>query len=192
MRDAVSFQRLHSRVAIELVVDMALVDLVADGFDAGLRLREQMPPDMVALPIGPRTSLAAAALPDYLARRGEPLTSTDLLAHDFIRQRLASGTISLWEMEADGRQVAVDPPGTLTINSLPAIVAAAVEGAGICYVPEHHVRQHAEAGRLTRVLQAFTPSFDGLCLFYPPHRHQTRALAAFLQHVRTRAGERTA
>lgn len=188
MSDVVAFQRLHQRVEFELVVDVALVDLAADGFNAGVRLREQVPPDMVALPIGPVTSFTAAAAPDYLALYGEPLTPSDLLAHRCIRQRLSSGTIYRWEMETDGREVVIDPPGTLATNSFPAIVAAAVAGAGVCFVPEHHVRSHIEAGRLIRILEAFSPSFDGLCLFYPLYRQQTRAFAALLEHLRRRTG----
>ena len=183
MADVVAFQRLHQGVEFELVVDAALIDLTADGFDAGVRLREQVPPDMVALAIGPATSFTAAASPDYLALHGEPLTPSDLLAHRYVRQRLSSGTIYRWEMEADGREIVIDPPGTLATNSFAAIITAAIEGAGICFVPEHHVQQHVEAGRLMRVLETYSPSFDGLCLFYPPYRQQTRSLAAFLEHL---------
>ncbi len=186
MSDVVAFQRLHQGVELELVVDVALIDLAADGFDAGVRLREQVPPDMVAVSIGPTTSFAAAASPDYLARYGEPLTPSDLLAHRCIRQRLSNGTIYRWEMEVDGRDVVINPPGTLVTNSSAAIVGAAVAGAGVCFVPEHHVRSHIEAGRLTRILQAFSPSFDGLCLFYPPYRQQTRAFTALVEHLRRR------
>ena len=186
--DIVAFQRIHQGVELELVVDLALIDLAAEGFDAGVRLREQVPPDMVAVSIGPTTSFAAAASPDYLALHGEPLTPSDLLAHQCIRQRLSSGAIYHWEMEVDGREVVIDPPGTLATNSLPAIVAAAVAGAGVCFIPEHHVRSHIEAGRLTRILEVFSPSFDGLCLFYPPYRQQTRAFAALVEHLRRRTG----
>ncbi len=186
MGDVVAFQRLHQGVEFELVVDVALIDLVADGFDAGVRLREQVPPDMVALPMGPPTSFIAAASPDYLALHGEPLTPSDLLAHRCIRQRLSSGAIYRWEMEADRREIVINPQGMLATNSFTAIVAAAIAGAGVCFVPEHHVRSHIEAGRLTRILKTFSPSFDGLCLYYPPYRQQTRAFAAFLEHLRRR------
>ena len=180
----VNFQAQHPGVEVELYVDLALIDLAADGFDAGVRFREQVPPDMGAIPIAPRSGLAAAASPEYLARRGEPQTPSDLVLNDCIRQRLARGAVYRWEFEDGGRELAINPSGPLTLNSLPIIVAAALNGAGICYVPLHHIALYFETGSLVRLLEPFSTAFDGHSLYYSPYRHQTRAFAAFPQHLK--------
>jgi len=187
-RGIAQFQEQHPQVEIELLVDAALVDLVAGGFDAGVRFRDDVPSDMVVIPMAPRTSLVAAAAPAYLARHPTPSRPADLLDHRCIRQRFASGVFYRWEFEDAGHSITIDPPGSLTVNSLSAIVTAAVCGAGICYVPAHHVAALIEAGQLVRLLEAYSSRFDGHCLYYPPSRHPTRAFSAFIEHLRNSAG----
>jgi DNA-binding transcriptional LysR family regulator len=183
-RGMAEFQERHLLVEIELAIDAAPVDLAAGGFDAGIRFRDDVPPDMTLIPISQRASLVAAAAPTYLARYQAPQRPADLLDHRCIRQRFASGRIYRWEFEDDGRSVTINPPGTLTINSLTAIVAAAVRGAGICYVPMHHVAAQIGSGQLLRLLGDYSPSFDGPCFYYSPSRHPTRAFKAFVDHLR--------
>jgi DNA-binding transcriptional LysR family regulator len=183
-RGLIDFHDRHPQVEIELTVDTALVDLVAAGFDAGVRFRDQVPPDMAVIPIAAPTSLVAAAAPGYLARHPKPVRPADLANHRCLRQKLANGTIYRWEFEDAGRVTAIDPPGSLTTNSIDAIVAAAADGAGICYVPAHHVAKLIEAGALVPLLRTYSPSFEGHCLYYPPTRHPTRAFAAFIKHLR--------
>lgn len=153
-----SFQRLHPAVHVEIHVDHALVDLAVGGYDGGVRLKEQVPADMVAVPIAPRLSMSAVASPEYLDIRGSPDLPADLSRHHCLRQRLTSGSIYRWEFEE--------------------------QGAGICYVPSHHVAEDLKAGRLVRVLARYSPEFDGHCFYYPPYRHQTRAFVAFVKHLR--------
>ena len=179
-----SFQALHPGIEVELAVEAALTDLVADGFDAGVRFRDQVPPDMVAVPIAPSSAFAVVAAPAYLAGSPAPATPAELPGHRCIRQRLASGAIFHWDFNNSGRPVRIEPRGSLTSNSLAAIVAAAVQGAGVCYVPVHHVQVHIAARRLVRLLTEFSPVLDGHCLYYAPTRYPTRAFAAFLEHVR--------
>ena len=179
------FRDRHPDVAFEIAVDVALIDLIAGGFDAGIRLREQVPPDMIALPIAPPTAMVAVASPDYLKDRTPPRQPSELLAHRCIRQRLASGAIYRWEFEVAGRPVLIDPPGSLTLNSVNVIVRAAVRGLGIAFAPLHQVAADLEAGRLVQLLADCSPTFDGLCFYYPSARHPTRAFAAFVEHVRT-------
>lgn len=186
--DMVGFADLHPGVEVELVVDTALVDLAAEGFDAGVRFRDQLPPDMVAVPVAPPSAFAVVAAPAYLARHPAPETPAELTGHRCIRQRLASGAVFRWEFVGQGRAVRVEPRGPLTSNSIGVIVAAALAGAGVGYVPAHHVREHVAAGRLVELLADQVPSIDGHCLYYPPTRHPTRAFAAFVRHVRGACG----
>jgi DNA-binding transcriptional LysR family regulator len=183
-RGIAEFQERHRLVEIELVIDAALVDLTTGGFDAGVRFRDDVPPDMAAIPISPRTALAAAAAPAYLAGHLPPERPADLMHHRCIRQRFASGHIYRWEFKDEGRAVTIDPQGMLVSNSLPAIVAAAVRGAGICYVPLHHVAAQLASGQLVRLLEDYSLTFNGNCFYYFPSRQPTRAFSALVDHLR--------
>lgn len=178
------FREHHPAVEFEVIVDNALVDIVADGFDAGVRFREQVSPDMVAVPLTAPERMLAFASPDYLDRRGAPATPGDLLGHECIRQRLASGAVYRWEFEDGGRPLLIDPRGSLTFNAIPVIVEAALAGLGVGFVPSHQVEPLFEQRRLTPLLEAFSPPFDGLCVFYPALRHPTRAFRAFVDQLR--------
>jgi len=191
-RGIAEFHERHPFIEIDLVIESALMDLAAGGFDAGVRFRDDVPPDMTLIQLSPQASLAAAAAPAYLANYQIPKRPIDLLNHRCIRQRFASGRIYRWEFEDDGRSVTIDPPGRLTSNSLTAIAAAAVRGAGICYVPIHHVAAQIETGQLVRLLEDYSPSFNGHCFFYPPSRHPTRPFSAFIDHLRNGGGMRPA
>lgn len=181
-----SFQALHPAVEIEICVDHALVDIVAGGFDLGVRFRDQVPPDMVAIPIGPPVAMIACASPRYLEGKTLPLEPADLRALHCIRQRLATGAIQRWSFEREGRTITIEPRGPLTCNNLTIIVAATLDGQGVCYVPSHHVQPYLEAGTLVQLLGDLSPPFDGHCLYYPAARHRTRTFSAFVEHVRLR------
>ncbi|WP_044560457.1 LysR family transcriptional regulator [Azospirillum sp. B4] len=183
-RGIAEFQERHPLVEIELAVDAALVDLTTGGFDAGVRFRDDVPLDMVAIPISPHAALAAVAAPAYLAAHPLPERPADLMQHRCIRQRFANGRVYRWEFEDEGRVVTIEPHGMLVSNSLPAIVAATVRGAGICYVPMHHVAAQLASGQLVRLLEDYSLTFDGPCFYYLPSRHPTRAFTAFVDHLR--------
>ena len=183
-RCLVDFLSSHPQIELEVVVDVALVDLVAHGFDAGVRLRDQVPGDMTCIALEGQAAFVAAASPQYLETRRAPQRPADLADHRCIRQRLASGDLYRWEFREDGRSVTVAPNGPLTINNHAAIVAAAIQGAGICYVPEALVTTEINDGRLVRLLDTFTPRFAGLSLYYQPTRLPSRAFAALTGHLR--------
>ena len=186
VRDVIGgFQKLHPEVEIELVMDPALADLVSGGFDAGIRFRDQVPADMVAIPISPPGAMVAVASPGYLQAHAAPVRPADLLQHRCIRQRMASGAVHRWEFEEVGRLILIDPPGTLTMNTPTLVARAALQGLGIAFVLSHIVQQHCDDERLVPLLSGYSPSFGGQCFYYAAARHPTRAFAAFVDQVRT-------
>jgi DNA-binding transcriptional LysR family regulator len=189
LRHAVpEFQRRHPHVALDLVTDGRLVDIVAAGFDAGARLAEAVPQDMVAVPFGGEARFLAVAAPSYVAEHGRPITPDDLQHHRCIRQRLPSGSPYRWEFARQDREVAVEVPGTLTLDHNPLMAEAAADGLGIAFVPELVARQALENGSLVPLLEDWCPTIPGLCLYYPGHRHPPAALAAFVAVLRKARG----
>jgi DNA-binding transcriptional LysR family regulator len=180
-----SFRRLHPQVRLEVCSELALADLIASGCDAGVRLRAQVPPDMIAVPIGPAVAVVACASPAYLHQRAAPETPADLPGHECIRQRLSTGAICRWEFESRGEPLFFDPQGALTFNSHGHVVAAALLGLGIAYVPSHHVDTYLAAGALVQVLPGYSKPLEGFCLYYPSTRHPTKTFKAFVDHVRS-------
>lgn len=192
LRTAVpTFLRRHPRMALDLVADGRLVDIVKEGFDAGIRLAEAVPQDMIAVPFGGEVRFLAVASPGYLAGRTPPNTPDDLKHHDCIRQRLPSGKPYRWEFERQGHETAVDVPGALTLDSNELMVEAAVAGLGIAFVPDTVASDDLRGGRLMSVLEDWSPAIPGLCLYYPGHRHVPAGLRAFIDVVKE-AGRRAA
>ena len=183
-----SFSERHPQVSIEITVDHALVDLVCSGFDAGVRFQDQVPLEMVAVPIAPPAAMVAFASPAYLEGRPVPADPSDLMGHRCIRRRLGNGAILRWRFEHAGRAIVVDPPGFLTLDSPGTIITAALCGVGIGFAPSHHVDEHFGSGRLVQLLGGFCPRFPGHCFYYPAARHPTRAFAAFVEHLRAHLG----
>jgi DNA-binding transcriptional LysR family regulator len=171
----------HPEMALDLVVDGRLVDIVEQGFDAGVRLSEAVPQDMVVVRIGGDTRFLAVASPIYLAERPPPLVPEELRRHRCIRHRLPSGKPYRWEFEKHGQEARIDVPGALTLDHTGLMVEAAIEGLGIAYVPERAVRACLDDGRLVTVLDDWCPSIPGLCLYYPGHRHVPAGLRAFIE-----------
>lgn len=185
LRHAVpTFLERHPRVLLDLVAEGRLVDIVAEGFDAGVRLLESVPQDMVAIPFGGEARFIAIAAPAYVELFGRPATPHDLQSHRCIRQRLPSGKLYRWEFSRDGQEIAVDVPGTFILDNNGLMVEAAVQGLGIAYVPEPYAREALADGRLQLLLPGWSPPFPGLCLYYASHRHVPPALKAFIAVVR--------
>lgn len=181
LRDVVpEFRTRCPNVHVDLVIEGRLVDIVADGFDAGVRLRESVPRDMVAVNFGGDTRFVAVASPRYLAHHPPPRTPQDLLKHDCIRHRLKSGKLYRWEFERRGQSLSVDVDGPLTLNDDDLMVQAAVDGHGIAFVAEPFAQHELQAGRLVIVLDAWSPRIPGLALYYPGHRQVPPALRAFV------------
>jgi DNA-binding transcriptional LysR family regulator len=175
----------YPEIRVELFVEPGLVDIVAERFDAGVRLGEQVAKDMIAVRIGPDLRMAAVAAPGYLARRGRPRTPHDLANHDCINLRLATlGGLYAWEFEKAGRQLNVRVEGQLTFNKPSLVVEAAEAGFGLAFLPDDHVAEALADGRLVRVLDDWCPPFSGYHLYYPSRRQQAPAFALVLDALR--------
>lgn len=179
-----TFLQRHPHVELDLVSEGRLVDIVAEGFDAGVRLAESVPKDMVAVPFGGDVRFVTVASVDYVRACGRPATPDELRLHRCIRQRLPSGKRYRWEFERGTEQLALDVPGTLSLDDNDLLVEAACAGLGIAYVPHAFARQALEDGRLTLLLEDWTPPSPGLCLYYSSYRHVPAQLQAFIAIIR--------
>jgi len=172
-------------IRIEFDVSYALRDIVADRFDAGVRLGESIDKDMIALPISPKVRMAAVASPAYLERNPAPKVPADLTRHNCINIRFSSsGGLYVWEFERNGRQVNVRVESQAIFNTSPPIVQAALDGLGISFLPESEFAPHIEQGRLVRVLQNWCPPFPGYHLYYPSRRQHSAAFALVVEALR--------
>lgn len=177
------FLAAHPAMRVDIVAEGRLVDIVADGFDAGLRLAEAVPQDMIAVPLGPDEALVVVASPAYLAARGTPTAPADLAQHECLRARLPSGALLRWEFERHGDIVRLDPPGRLTLGTVDLTRRAALAGFGLAYVNARDAAPDIAAGRLVQVMAAWTPSYPGVCLYYPRQRQPSAGLRAFIDGV---------
>ncbi|NAS98030.1 LysR family transcriptional regulator [Pseudomonas syringae pv. actinidifoliorum] len=179
------FLKDNPQIHIECVADTRLVDIVADGFDAGVRLFDDVPRDMIAVRFGPDIRFAAVASPDYLSRHPAPVTTPhDLKAHRCIRFRFASGTLFRWDLDHLGRSASIDVDGPMTMGNINLMAEAALAGIGIAWLPEHQVAEYLQAGRLVHLLPDWGPCYAGACLYYPANRHPPMALRMFAEAVR--------
>jgi len=179
-----NYLRRYPDMNVELVLETRPVDIVAEGFDAGIRLAESVPQDMIAVPCGPDTRFIVVGAPAYFARLAAPRSPADLLAHACIRRRLPDGKLYRWEFEKRGEQIVLDVPGRLTLDNDILMVEAAVEGLGLAFVSDFWVRHQLASGSLKAVLTDWTPPFPGMRLYYPQHRHMTAGLRAFVDLLR--------
>lgn len=172
-------------INIEFDISYGMRDIVADRFDAGVRLGESINNDMVAVPIGPKLRMAAAASPSYFKACPPPKVPGDLTEHRCINIRFPTqGGLYVWEFERRGRQVNVRVGGQLIFNTSPPIVLAALDGLGIAFLPEEELSPHIEEGRLVRVLEDWCPPFSGYHLYYPSRRQHSPAFALVLEALR--------
>jgi DNA-binding transcriptional LysR family regulator len=175
-------------IHVEVMVDYGLVDIVAQGFDAGVRLGEQVARDMIAVPIGPQVRMAVVGSPAYFENRSRPLTPQDLTHHSCINMRLPTyGGLYPWEFEKDGRELNVRVDGQLVFNAIGPRVESALQGLGLAYMPEDIVMEQLSAGTLIRVLEDWCPPFDGYQLYYPSRRQHSPAFALLVEAVRYRS-----
>lgn len=180
-----TFMADYPDMRVEMATDGRMVDIVAEGFDAGVRGRDAIPQDMVALPFGPEESYAVCASPAYLQTRGTLQTPADLLTHECLRVRMPSGALRPWEFERRGEEVRIDPPGRLVVGSLALSIEAAKAGAGVIYAIERSVADDLASGRLVRMLSGWTQPFGGVALYYPRQRLPSAGLRAFIDHFQT-------
>lgn len=181
---AAQFLAAYPDIRLEIGEDDSFVDIVGSGFDAGVRLLEAVPEDMVAVPIGPRLRAAVVAAPAYLQGREPPRHPSELMRHECVRYRFPSGRYYKWEFEKDGVAVEIDVPGRIALSDVHAEVRAAVDGIGIGCVPESYVTGLLQSGRLLRVLEDWCPLVPGFMLYYPRQRRVSSALRAFIDVAR--------
>jgi len=174
-------------IKVELITDYGLTDIVAERYDAGVRLGEQVAKDMIAVRIGPDFRMAVVGAPSYFAERPAPRKPQDLTAHDCINIRLPTyGGIYAWEFERRGRALKVRVEGQLVFNNTALRLNAVLAGLGLAYLPEEHVQPHLAVGRIVRVLADWCPAFPGYHLYYPSRRQPSPAFALLVEALRYR------
>lgn len=193
------FLATYPDIVVEVVAEERRVDIVAEGFDAGIRYETTLERDMVAIPIGPRVQrFAAAAAPAYLERRGRPTHPRDLLEHDCLGWRFSNGPVQTWEFERNGESLRIDPKGPIVASfggATDFAVQAAVAGCGVIYLFEDWLVPQLKSGELVPILRPWWSGLAGPFLYYPGRRYLPTPLRAFVDFLKaspqTRAKRRT-
>lgn len=181
-----AFLKRYPAVRLEITSETSFVDIVAQGYDAGVRWGESLAQDMVAVPLGPAQRYVVAAAPDLLARVGAPAHPRDLLTRPCLRNRFPSGAMPAWEFEKGGETLDVSPGGPLVANGARTLVRGALDGLGFVYLFDGYLERHLQSGRLVEVLGDWSESFPGPFLYYPSRRTLPSPLRAFVDFVRER------
>jgi DNA-binding transcriptional LysR family regulator len=175
-------------IKVEISINYGLIDIVAERFDAGVRLGAQVARDMIAVRISPDMKRAVVGSPAYLAGRPLPQTPQDLTRHNCINMRLPTyGGLAPWEFTKDGKELQVQVDGQAIFNTTPQKLQAALDGAGLAILPDDMVAEHVAAGRLQRVLEDWCPTYPGYHLYYPSRRQASPAFALVVEALRWRA-----
>lgn len=178
------FMALQPGVKVEIIADSALVDMVAEGCDAGIRFGETIAQDMIAVPIGGRQRTAIVASPAFFEKHAKPNTPEQLKALPCIRFRFASGRFYAWEFERGGVELNIEVDGPLTLNDHDLTIRAALDGIGVTFAFEEQVTGLIAAGKLVRVLEDWCPYYSGFYLYYPSRRRAPAPLRAFIDFIR--------
>jgi DNA-binding transcriptional LysR family regulator len=174
-------------IRVEIIVDYGLTDIVAGGYDAGVRLGEQVAKDMVAVRIGPELRMAVVGSPSYFEKHPRPETPQDLTQHNCINIRLPTyGGLFPWDFEKNGRELKVRVEGQLVLNNIASRLNSALAGLGLAYMPEDQAVEYTAGGRLIRVLEDWCGPFPGYHLYYPSRRHSSPAFALLVEALRLR------
>ena len=179
-----TYLRRYPDVHVDLVTEARLVDIVAEGFDLGVRVDGLVPSDMIAVAIGRPQRYAIVASPEYVKTNGTPDGPQDLLNHTCVRVRLPDGSLFRWRLEKAGESLQIDVTGAITLDEASVARAAVLEGIGIGCFMEESVADDINAGRLVRLIEDWTPPFGSLCLYYPGRRNLSAAMKAFLAMAR--------
>ena len=174
------FLRCYPQVHVDLVTEGRLVDIVAEGFDLGVRVADLVPSDMISVSLGRRQRYAVVGSPGYFAKHDRPRVPPDLLNLPCIRVRLPNGALYRWQFQKGGQTAQIDVSGPITLDEASLARTAVLEGIGLGFFMEQNVLADIEAGGLVRVLEDWTPPFGGLCLYYPGRRNPSAALKAFI------------
>jgi DNA-binding transcriptional LysR family regulator len=179
------FLLAYPDITVEIVAEERFVDVLAAGFDAGIRYDEAVEKDMITIPIGPRTQrFVTAASPDYLAKHGRPMHPRDLLQHRCLRFRFPSGNMPAWEFERAGKRVRISPKGPLIANRVALHLAAAAAGHGIIHTFEGFARPAADRGDVELILEDWSETFAGPRLYYPSRSHMPGPLRTFVNFLK--------
>ena len=180
-----AFVKQYPDIKVELTVDQGLTDIVAEGYDAGVRIGERLARDMIGVRIGPRLRMVVVGSPEYFTSIPEPRKPQDLTNHDCINLRLPTlGGLLIWEFEKNGRTQNVRVEGQLFFNNNFHVVSAALAGLGLGYIMEDVAAPHIARGELKQVMADWCPTFDGYHLYYPSRRQTSSAFAAFVNAMR--------
>lgn len=172
-------------IKVEFDINYGLRDIVADRFDAGVRMGDTIDKDMIAVPIGPTLRMAVVASPAYFATQPKPKNPRELIDHNCINMRMQSGGgLYVWDFQRKDKQLNVRVDGQLILNASPNIVDAALAGLGVAWLPEDEFAPHIEEGRLIRVLEDWCPPFPGYYLYYPSRRQPSPAFSLVLDALR--------
>jgi DNA-binding transcriptional LysR family regulator len=182
-----SFCQAYPEVEVKIAASEELVDLAAEGFDAGIRLGQFIAADMVAVRLTKPFRFIIVGSPAYLARSGRPERPDDLRQHACLRLRRSNGALALWSLKENGRAIEMAVSGPLIANDFPTMLGAAVEGVGLAQVPEPIAAGPLGAGKLVQVLGPFAPMGPGVFLYYPSRHQMMPKLRAFIDHVRSRS-----
>jgi DNA-binding transcriptional LysR family regulator len=183
----VTLLRAYPDIRVEIIIDYGLTDIVAQRYDAGVRLGEQVAKDMIAVRIGPDVRMAVVGAPSYFRNRPEPKRPQQLLAHSCINLRLPThGGLYAWEFEKGDSELKVRVEGQLVFSGAAQMLAAALAGFGLAYVPEDLAQPHIAEGRLRRVLEDWCAPFPGYHLYYPSRRQPSAAFALLVDALRHR------
>lgn len=181
-----SFCKAYPEVEVEIVASKELIDLAAEGFDAGIRLGQFVAADMVAVPLTPPFRFIVVGSPAYFAARGRPRHTDDLREHACLRWRRSSGALALWSFNDNGQAMEIAVSGPLIASDFLTMLGAAMEGVGLAQLPEPMAAEALKAGKLVQVLEPFAPVTPGLFLYYPDRRQILPKLRAFIDHVKSR------
>lgn len=184
------FLAAYQRISIDIVIDNDVVDMVSEGFDAGVRFGETIAQDMIAVPIGPRQRTAIVASPAFFETHPKPTAPEHLKSLPCVGLRFGSGRLYAWEFERGGVEVNVEVDGPLVVSDQDMMAEAALLGAGIAFAFEDQVAGLVEQGRLVRVLEDWCPYYGGFYLYYPSRRQMPAALRAFVDFLRGGGRER--
>ena len=180
----------YPQVHVDIVTEGRLVDVGAAGFDLGVRSKNLVPSDAIAIPLGQSRRMAVAAAPTYFEDRPVPQVPQELLTYPCLRGRLPNGALLRWRFERDGEELQLDVDGPITLDEASLARIAAINGVGIGYFMEADVREDIAAGRLVRILEDWTPPLEPLCLYYPNRRNSSAAFQAFIGLARDFAAGR--
>ena len=186
-----SFCQAYPEVEVEISTSKELIDLAAEGFDAGIRLGQFVDADMVAVPLTPPFRLIVVGSPAYFAGRSRPMHTDDLRQHACLRWRRSNGALALWSFNDNGHTIEIAVSGPLIANDFSTMLGAAVEGMGLAQLPEPMAAEGLRTGKLVHVLEPFAPVTPGVFLYYPSRRQMMPKLRAFIDHVKSRSADRS-